>query len=174
MFLNHLSIKLADETERDEIYHLRHKIFAEELKQHKTNKEKILKDEIDNFNIYIVVKIEDKLIGFVSITPPGKIYSMDKYISRSVAPFVYDQHLYEVRLLGILNEYRTTKLIIALLYSAGVLINSRGGTNIMILGRSKISDIYHKIGLNYKNIKVTAGEVIFDIMGGIAKNCLIM
>src|SRR5207248_3001146 len=79
-------LSLATETDREEIYCLRHEVYAHELGQHAATPAGSLRDSLDDWNIYLVAKIGDQIAGFISLTPPcaGKPlpefhYSMDKY-----------------------------------------------------------------------------------------------
>jgi len=69
-------IKIADQDEREEIYKIRHDVYAIELKQYAINQQLKLMDDLDLFNTYIAAKKNQKIIGFLSITPPGYKYSM--------------------------------------------------------------------------------------------------
>jgi hypothetical protein len=74
-------------------------VYSGELHQHAPNPEQRLRDPMDAFNTYIVIKCGDALLGCVSITPPdGGRYSIDKYWAREQLPFAIHGRLYEVRL----------------------------------------------------------------------------
>src|SRR5207237_925965 len=79
-----------------------------------------------------------EIVGFVSITPPGRTYSVDKYIEREELPFVVDDRLFEVRLLTVLKPHRRTELATLLMYAAFRWIESHGGTRIVGIGRREI------------------------------------
>ena len=64
-------ISIADDSDKESIYALRHEVYAEELRQHSMTRNGMLSDSLDAFNKYIVAKIDGQLVGFVSITPPG-------------------------------------------------------------------------------------------------------
>lgn len=57
--------------DRNGIYRLRHDVFARELQQHEENRLNSLSDSLDRFNYYITATMDQKLVGFISITPPG-------------------------------------------------------------------------------------------------------
>src|SRR5258707_5537796 len=63
-----LSIGLATAADRIAIYRIRHAVYATELKQHAQNAEGTLRDPLDAFNQYIVAKLGEQVIGFISIT----------------------------------------------------------------------------------------------------------
>jgi hypothetical protein len=102
-----IEISLATADDRPEIYRIRHQIYALELRQHNPNTAQALTDLLDEYNIYLKASVGGCLVGFVSVTPPGYRYSVDKYFERAVFPFPFDGGVYEVRLLTVLPEYRT-------------------------------------------------------------------
>lgn len=66
-----LQIGLATEAQRATIYRMRHAIYAQELGQHPENSDGTLRDELDQRNVYIAAAAGDRVVGFVSLTPPG-------------------------------------------------------------------------------------------------------
>lgn len=73
-------MSVASDSEREEIYRLRHEVYACELGQHPTNGTATLRDALDAVNVYMVARVAGKLARFISITPPGQSrYSIDKY-----------------------------------------------------------------------------------------------
>src|ERR1051326_397689 len=66
-----LQLRLATHEDRDEIYRLRHAVYAEELGQHGVNDEGRLIDALDDVNIYFVASDGEDLAGCISVTPPG-------------------------------------------------------------------------------------------------------
>jgi hypothetical protein len=117
--INNFCVRLATLSDKDQIYKIRHRIYAEELGQHPVNNEKRLIDNLDKYNEYIVVRCRDVIVGFVSITPPNEIgYSIDKYISRTELPFQFHDGLFEIRLLTIVTEWRNSVVLQLLLYGA--------------------------------------------------------
>src|SRR5438132_161450 len=102
-----IMIRIADSLDREEIYRLRHEVYARELNQHAPNDGRALRDALDEFNVYIVALLNGSIAGFISITPPERrVYSVDKYLRRADFPELLDGRLYEVRLLTVLNRYR--------------------------------------------------------------------
>src|SRR5687767_5261952 len=80
---NRIVLRLANADDREEIYRLRHDVYARELGQHATNTNGRLSDALDEFNIYLVASLNDAVAGFISITPPeGGQFSVDKYVRR--------------------------------------------------------------------------------------------
>jgi hypothetical protein len=97
-----LIVDLASDEDREVIYRMRHEVYARELAQHRLHPEGRLRDALDDFNQYIVVRRDRKVLGFISITPPeGNRYSIDKYLSRDQLPFSIGDDLYEVRILTV-------------------------------------------------------------------------
>src|SRR5689334_11143446 len=78
-----ISIFVAGEPEREEIYRVRHEVYACELGQHPANAAMSLRDPLDAGNVYLVARVGGKMAGFISVTPPGTDrYSIDKYFPR--------------------------------------------------------------------------------------------
>jgi hypothetical protein len=102
-----IAIDLATEADRQEIYRLRHQVYAVEMHQHQENSEARLSDPLDTHNSYLKASVDGQLAGFVSITPPeSPSYSVDKYFKREDLDFPFDRGLYEVRLLTVLPGHR--------------------------------------------------------------------
>lgn len=96
---------VASECDRNEIYKIRYDVYAWELNQHAANPYHELRDDLDMQNLYIVAKRDEKVIDFLSITPPlSKKYSIDKYFARSSIPYAFDETFDEVRLLTIVES----------------------------------------------------------------------
>jgi len=153
--------------ERQKIYRLRHAVYATELNQHVENQEGYLCDGLDDFNVYIAAKLNDEIIGFISITPPDKQqYSIDKYFSRDDLAFRFDDKLYEVRLLTVVGRHRGNRVASLLMYAAFRWIEEAGGEQIIAIGRSEILDLYLKVGLRSLGLRVKSGEVSFELLHG--------
>ena len=98
---------VASSQHKEDIYKIRHSIYAEELRQHAANSVGQLKDVLEPVNNYIVAEYDKQVIRFISITSQAsKKYSVDKYFNRSVIPYAFDESLTEIRLLTVLKEYR--------------------------------------------------------------------
>lgn len=160
-----IEIALATEQDRNIIYRLRHEVYACELGQHKKNSANTLQDAVDDHNIYIIARSGTKVIGFISVTPPGdKGYSIDKYFSRPSLPIIFDDKLYEVRLLTVVEPCRGYKIAGLLMYAALRWIEERGGEQIVAIGRREILDLYLKVGLKPLGYKVRSGAVDFELL----------
>ncbi len=155
----------ATDGDRQQIYRLRHEVYARELAQHPCNKAGSLTDKLDACNLYLVAWQGDTLVGFVSITPPGGGgYSVDKYFSREQLPFVMDNGLYEIRLLTVMREKRRRELAPLLMYAALRWVESRGGTRIVAIGRQEVLSLYRSGGMISTGCWVRSGAVNFELL----------
>lgn len=160
-----VQIREADEHDRQQIYRLRHAVYATELAQHRENPEQELHDPLDQFNQYFVASRDGEVLGFVSITPPDRgVFSLDKYFARDEVPFPRDDHLYEVRLLTVLKPYRHTPLAGLLMHAALRWITVRGGNRIAAIGRREVLPLYRKLGLVTTGRQTKSGAVIYELM----------
>jgi histidinol-phosphate/aromatic aminotransferase/cobyric acid decarboxylase-like protein/N-acyl-L-homoserine lactone synthetase len=158
-------IREASDEHRNEIHRARHRVYADELKQHRPNAEGRLRDALDDFNHYLVALRDGELAGFVSITPPGGPgYSIDKYFRREDLPFEVDQGLYEIRLLTVLEEHRRSEIAAGLMLAAFRWVEARAGTRIVAIGRREVVGMYLKGGLRATGQTVQAGEVTYDLL----------
>jgi histidinol-phosphate/aromatic aminotransferase/cobyric acid decarboxylase-like protein len=158
-------IATGDEKDRQQIYRLRHEIYARELGQYPPNRDGCLRDKLDDWNGYLVARMAGKVAGFVSISPPGReSYSIDKYVDRAALPFVCDDRLYEVRLLTVLKPHRGSELAALLMYAALRWIEAHGGTRVVAIGRREVVEMYRRSGLELVGITVHSGAVTYDLM----------
>jgi GNAT superfamily N-acetyltransferase len=161
---NKTRIALATACDRDVIYRLRHDVFARELAQHAENAERRLTDALDECNVYITASWNEDIAGFISITPPGSSYSIDKYLSREELPFPVDDRVYELRLLAVIPPHRGSQILPALIYAAFRWVEAHGGTRIVAIGRREILDIYLKAGMRALGREITSGAVTFELI----------
>lgn len=165
------TLSIASKSDRAEIYKIRHQVYAKELKQYAQNSLHTLSDDLDVFNHYIVAKNEGNVIGFVSITPPSATsYSVDKYFTRSLIPYDFDDNLYEIRLLTVIEERRKSSLAFALMFASFRWVQSCSGKYIISICRSDIIDMYKKAGLQPLNKKTVSGEVKYDLCAAEVKD----
>jgi histidinol-phosphate/aromatic aminotransferase/cobyric acid decarboxylase-like protein/N-acyl-L-homoserine lactone synthetase len=161
-------IALATEHDRSAIYRLRHIVYAQELRQHAVNETRQLSDSLDAFNTYLVARRGSDLVGFISITPPGRAYSIDKYLAREELPFPGVDSLYEVRLLTVRQDYRLSEagaeIAGLLVYAALRWVEALGGQRIVAIGRREVMGLYRKIGLQPLGRHFQAGNVAFELM----------
>ena len=102
---------------------------------------------------------------FVSITPPGfGLYSLDKYVERSELPFVFDDGLFEVRILTVDRAYRGTPLAALLMHAALRWVEDHGGTRIVIIGRAEVAGLYERVGMVRLGRQVHSGAVTYELM----------
>ena len=160
-----VKITIADAGARDEIYKLRHDVFADELRQHQPNVAGELRDKLDGSNTYIVASVDDHIAGFISITPPGDAgYSIDKYITRDQLPFAVDHCLYEARLLTVVKSFRGSELAALLMYAVLRWVEAHGGTRVVAIGRRGVLPLYLKVGLQLVGLSVRSGEVDYEVI----------
>jgi hypothetical protein len=160
-----LRISVATEQDREVIYHLRHSVYARELRQHPERADERLVDRLDRVNVYLVVKRDEEILGFVSITPPGGHgYSLEKYVRRTDLPFPVDHRTYEVRLLTVREGRRGGPTAGLLLLAVFKWIQGRGGTRVIALGRREVLTFYRKVGLVTVGIEVKSGAVAYELM----------
>ncbi|MEI7730601.1 MAG: histidinol-phosphate transaminase [Verrucomicrobiota bacterium] len=160
-----LTVRLAGPEDRESIYRLRHEVYARELGQHHVNPEGRLSDPLDAYNLYIVICSGKRILGFVSITPPGSPkFSIDKYFQRADLPFPVDDKLFEVRLLTVPPTARRTQLALALMYASFRWVESHGGTRIMAIGRQEVLSIYRRVGLKLVGQLARSGAVTYELM----------
>ena len=124
----------------------------------------MLTDAIDRVNSYLVAKRGPLVVGFVAITPPNPLgYSVDKYFTRPELPFVFDDGVYEVRLLTVLESDRRTMLATLLIYAALRDMEARGARMMIAIGRQQVLGLYERAGLRSHGLRVQAGAVIYEL-----------
>ena len=158
-------ISAAAPGDRPAIFRMRHDVYAQELRQHPTNSDLLLRDSLDDFNHYITAHVDRELVGFISITPPGfGKYSIDKYIAREDVPVPFDDGLYEFRILTVAKQHRSSRLAGTLIYAAFRWIEERSGRHIIAMGRTDILSIYLKFGMQPLNIQIKSGAVTYELL----------
>lgn len=160
-------IGIAEKQDRNVIYKLRHDIYAKELGQHRENESEMLSDSLDSFNTYITASENNQIVGFISITPPSwNHYSVDKYVRRDLFPFPFNDDVFEIRLLTVVNSYRLTQLAGVLMYAAFRWVEAQGGKKIVAIGRREVLDVYLKAGLKQLKHQIISGKVTFELLSG--------
>lgn len=159
-----VTISLTQDGDRPEIYRIRHDVYALELAQHSSNSAQRLSDALDARNLYIKAGINGKLAGFISITPPGASYSVDKYFGRDSLPFPFDSGVYEVRLLTVVRRYRHRAIAGLLMYAALRWIEAQGGTRVVAIGRREVLSLYGKAGLHRLGLSTQSGSVQYELL----------
>jgi histidinol-phosphate/aromatic aminotransferase/cobyric acid decarboxylase-like protein len=157
---------VATHADREEIYQIRHEVYARELAQHATNASERLTDALDSANVYIVAKHNARVAGFISLTPPAVAvgYSVDKYFSRGELPIRFDEKLFEIRLLTVRKGYRGTQLALLLMYAAFRWVEAHAGTDVIAIGRREVVDLYERAGLKRLGFHTRSGAVTYDLM----------
>ncbi len=157
-----ITLSIANESDREKIYQIRHEIYANELNQHSGNHQQQLCDFLDKENFYIVAKDHEQIVGFISITTPSSTnYSVDKYFPRTAVPFSFDEYLYEIRLLSVIKQKRYAPIALALMYAAFRWVQSHGGKYIVAICREDLLAMYQKAGLQPLQEKVLSGKVTY-------------
>jgi len=160
-----ITMSLASGLDRDEIYRIRHAVYARELGQHTVNGVERLSDQLDDWNSYLVARIRGEIAGFISVTPPGRpAYSIDKYVARELLPFALNAALYEVRLLTVLKGHRRREFAFLLMYAALRWVEAHGGERIVAIGRREILDLYLRVGLEPVGIAIQSGAVNYELL----------
>jgi histidinol-phosphate/aromatic aminotransferase/cobyric acid decarboxylase-like protein/GNAT superfamily N-acetyltransferase len=159
-----VAIALADDADRETIYRIRHQVYALELGQHQQNQSARLTDPLDTYNVYLKAVSGGRIVGFVSITPPGHSYSVDKYFARDDFPFPFDDALYEIRLLTVLPSHRFRAFASLLMYAALRWIETQGGTRVVAIGRLEVLSLYEKAGLRSLDRRAQSGAVTYELL----------
>ena len=157
-------VGIATPAERERIYRLRHDIYARELGQHAERADGALTDELDERNVYIAATVSGHIAGFISITPPGARYSIDKYFAPDALPIARDNGLFEIRLLSVAAEQRGGLLAVLLMYAALRYVEARGGTHIVALGRDEVLDLYLGVGMREVGATTRSGAVLYHLL----------
>ncbi|BCY09150.1 histidinol-phosphate aminotransferase family protein [Actinoplanes sp. L3-i22] len=162
----HVELREGVPGDREWIYRLRHRVYGEELGQHRTNAAGELRDAMDELGVVYLVAVRDgRPAGFVSVTPPwaGR-WSLDKYVTRADLPVLDAHDTFEVRLLTVTPEERRTPLAALLMYAAMRWVESRGGRTAVAMGRADLTAMYRAMGLTPAGRTVRSGQVDFEIM----------
>lgn len=160
-----LQVRKATTTDRDWIHDLRHRVFAEELGQHSSNRSGRLRDNLDGHNVYLVVASGEDRAGFISVTPPwvGR-YSLDKYVTRTDFPLLDDEPVFEVRILTVEPRWRHSGVAMLLMYAAMRWVTSRGGRTIVAMCREDLIEMYRAVGFAPAGHTIRSGAVKFEVM----------
>jgi histidinol-phosphate/aromatic aminotransferase/cobyric acid decarboxylase-like protein len=158
-------ITLATPDDRSSIYHMRHEVYASELRQHRIQPNAMLSDALDENNIYILAKVDEELAGFISITPPelGR-YSIEKYLDRGELPIRLDDRTYEARILTVAPSHRHSRVAWYLMYAAFRWIDEHNGEQIIAMGRTEVLSIYESFGAQILGRQIVSGAVTFELM----------
>jgi histidinol-phosphate/aromatic aminotransferase/cobyric acid decarboxylase-like protein len=163
--VRNIRVSLASDDDREQIYAMRHAVYAVELGQHRVRPECRLIDGLDAFNHYVVGTIDGSVAGFVSITPPGfGTYSIDKYVNRDELPFPVDDGLFEIRILTVDAAHRGGLLAPLLMYASLRWVEDHGASRVVIIGRSEVAELYERVGMRRLGPTVLSGAVTYELM----------
>ncbi|WP_405555479.1 histidinol-phosphate aminotransferase family protein [Streptomyces canus] len=162
-----LQLRTATSEDLDWIHELRHRVYAQELGQHAPDPAGRLRDGLDGDNVYLVAARGTARIGFVSLTPPwlGR-FGLDKYLTRDEVPVLAGDDVFEVRILTVEPRWRATSAAPLLMYAALRWIASRGGRQVVAMGRTEVLDLYRAVGLRQVGRTVRSGAVTFEVLTG--------
>ena len=171
--IERITVSMAGPQDMEDIFRIRHDVYATELGQHQEHPQRRLTDALDMFNAYVVARTGAVMSGFVSITPPsGSSYSIDKYFRREDIPVRFGPDLFEIRILTVVKEFRGNLVASILSYAALRWIESQGGSNIVVIGRLELLDQYMRAGLTPTGLTTTSGEVTFELLTGTVDDML--
>ncbi|WP_374928781.1 aminotransferase class I/II-fold pyridoxal phosphate-dependent enzyme [Kytococcus sedentarius] len=151
--------------DREAIGRIRHDVYARELGQHAENDSGVLTDALDPLVEYLVAQRDDRVVGFVALTPPeaGR-YSLEKYLPRTELPGPPGPGTWEIRLLTTIAAERGGRVTVALALAALRWIEARGGRQVIGMGRGPLMAMYARCGLRGTGQLVRAGAVEFEVM----------
>lgn len=164
--LKMISIKTVDNIDEiDTIDKLRHEVYAEELGQFLSNEDGVLRDRKEVESKYFVATLNEKVLGFVGVTPPtSERYSLDHYVDRETLSVHFDDHLYEIRALTVRKTSRGSSVAAALLYAAFRFIEESGGRNIIAIGHADVSAMYLKMGMCKTGCEFKYGNLNYEVL----------
>ncbi|MBT2416070.1 histidinol-phosphate aminotransferase family protein [Streptomyces sp. ISL-12] len=162
-----LQVRVATTEDLPWIHELRHRVYAQELGQHPPDPSGRLSDGLDGDNVYLVVAHGPARTGFVSVTPPwaGR-YALEKYLTREELPVLSEDGVFEVRLLTVEPERRSTGAATLLMYAALRWIAARGGRRVVAMGRTELLTMYLATGLRPAGRTVRSGAPSFEVLTG--------
>lgn len=160
-----ITLRRAMPQDQEEIFRLRHEVYACELGQHPPQREGRLRDALDDFNVYLIASLNGGVAGFISITPPeGGYFSVEKYLRREDFPQLSGDRVYEVRLLTVTSDHRGREIACALMYAALRWVEAQGGERIVAIGRRAILDLYLHVGLERLGRQIESGAVTYELL----------
>ena len=160
-----ITISWANADDREEIYRQRHAVYAIELGQHARRDDGRLCDAIDVENEYIVARVDGRLAGFISLTPPSAArFSLEKYVPRQNWPLTDLSRAFEIRLLTVVARRRGRTIAAMLMYAALRVVEARGGTEIVAMGRREVLGMYDKAGLQRRGMQIRSGAVEYEML----------
>lgn len=166
-----IQLTLATSANQIEIDQIRHSVYANELGQFAPCSGETLHDRPDVKSIYITAVENGRLIGFVGVTPPeSPTYSIDHYIPRADVPVPFDEHLFEIRALTVVDSSRGSVVAPALMYAAFRWIQSHGGKHLVAIGHKKVKPMYLRLGMSLVGRKFSCGNLEYELLEAPVKN----
>jgi len=160
-----LKLSLATDRQRVEIDRIRHDVYAKELGQFDTQPTETLADRPEVKSIYVAAFENEKLVGFIGITPPGSPrYSVDHYLPRNKIPVQFDERLYEIRALTVIDPARGSLIAPALMYAALRWSQTQGGEQLMAIGHQKVVNMYQRAGMEKVGQRFQCGHLEYELL----------
>ena len=146
-------------TEFDAIHRLNHRIFAEEIGQHGCRPDGRLIDRFHEQNAYFIASREGEMVGMVSVHA-GPEFSVASRLP-DARPLAALRAPLEVRLLGILPEFREGAVVAGLFSQVDAYARAHGYSDLLISGIVKREPMYRKLGFRAMGPAVACGEAAF-------------
>jgi aspartate aminotransferase-like enzyme len=141
-----LVFKIASESwELEQIYRLNYQTFVEEIPQHPSNADSALVDKFDAENTYIVCLHERRLVGMIAVRD-RRPFSLDYKLQNLDAYLPPSKRLCEFRLLAVLPEYRTGRVLLGLVVEVAKYCLDRGYGLALISGTTRQQKLYRHLG----------------------------
>lgn len=160
-----IKLALATAADRETILRARHQVYAVELGQYPQRMDGLLRDADDVRSVYVTATSGNELLGFIGITTPeSPRFSVDRHLRRDGLPFEWDDHVFEIRALTVLNAQRGSIVAAALMYAAYRWVASRGAARVVAIGRREVLDMYRAVGLREIGHSFQAGMVSYSVL----------
>ena len=161
--MSQLTIKEAEGSiEMQQIHALNHRVFAEEIAQHKTNPSGLLIDHLHRQNRYFVAVRDGVVVGMISVNA-GPEFSIAKRL-RDVSVLREFPRPVEVRLLAIDPQERRRTLLAGLLWQVYHFALSNGFSHLLISAIAHRESMYRKLGFQSLGAAVPEGDLCFTPM----------
>jgi predicted N-acetyltransferase YhbS len=147
------------DVEFDAIHRLNHRIFAEEIGQHGRRADGRLIDKFHEQNAYFVASRDGELVGMVSVHA-GPEFSIASRL-RDAGALTELRAPLEVRLLGILPEFREGAVVAGLMSQVDAYARGHGYSDLLISGIEEREPMYRKLGFRAMGPSVACGEAAF-------------
>jgi histidinol-phosphate/aromatic aminotransferase/cobyric acid decarboxylase-like protein len=166
-----IKLTLATPDNGSQIDRIRHQVYATELGQFSICEVGTLHDRAEVKSIYIVAFENGELVGFVGVTPPkSPAYSIDHYMARKSVPLDFNDGLFEIRALTVVDQSRGTRVAPALMYAAFRLIQGRGGKQLVAIGHRKVRDMYVRLGMRPAGQHFQCGHLDYELLTASTQN----